>query len=239
MLKILIAVTMAAACVAGGEGAAVQAVAGPGGVTVTVRAEGQLAVSWTPDAAAAATQYHVLRSAGGGAFTFLDSVTGAPPATSYIDTGLAGGASYCYAIQSVYADGSASDPGGSTCAVATGGGAPAGPTITGTMMAGNNNNWTTAGFGTASTIRIATGSGFPFLTGLSGGVDGRTVTLVMASAGDPLTITRLDGSSQAANQLLLPLPVGAPYLQMTAVDQAITLAYDGVASKWRLVSKNF
>lgn len=103
-----------AGCMAGGEGAAVQEVAGPGGVAVTVRAAGQLAVSWSADAAA--VQYRVLRSAGGGGLTFLDSVGGGgAPATSYIDTGLAAGVQYCYALESAYPDGSTSAVGPSGC----------------------------------------------------------------------------------------------------------------------------
>lgn len=110
---VLIAVMMAG-CMPGGERSAVQAVAGPGGVTVTVRAAGQLAVSWSADTAA--VQYRVLRSTSGGAFMLLDSVAGSPPSTSYIDTALSGGVSYCYAIAAAYSDGSTSDPGAPVCA---------------------------------------------------------------------------------------------------------------------------
>lgn len=122
----VLAIGMAAvlsACAMDGDGVTMQAVAGPGGVTVTVRAEGQLAVNWTPDAAA--VKYYVFRSTGGvPAFiaSVLDSSGGAP-STSYIDTGLTGGTSYCYAIESGYADGSTSDHGAAGCATAAGDGA--------------------------------------------------------------------------------------------------------------------
>lgn len=124
MRKMFLIMMVAGGCVAASEGAAVQAVAGPGGVTVTARPDpSQLAVSWSADAAA--TQYRVLRSSGGAAFTFVASVSGAPPSTSYVDTGLSGGVSYCYALQSVYAGGAASDVGASACAPGSGGAAPA------------------------------------------------------------------------------------------------------------------
>lgn len=100
------------------ERGAEQAVAGPGGVTVTPRtAADQLAVSWTADPAA--SQYFVFRSQGG-ASTLVATIFGPAPSTSYVDTGLSGGTSYCYAIQSQYADGSTSDIGASACATASG-----------------------------------------------------------------------------------------------------------------------
>jgi hypothetical protein len=127
MRMILIAMAMAG-CMAGGERAAVQEVAGPSGVTVTVRAEGQLAVSWTADPAA--VKYYVYQAAGGGQLAFAASVIGSPPSTSYIATGLSGGVSYCYAIESVYADGSTSDIGAAGCGTATGGAMSTTSTIT-------------------------------------------------------------------------------------------------------------
>jgi hypothetical protein len=221
---------------------AVQEVTGPSGVTVTVRAEGQLAVNWTTDPLA--SQYRVFRSSAGGSFTLAASVfdsSGGAPSTSYVDTNLSRNILYCYAIESTYSNGTMSDIGAQGCGTTTAGGVtPAGTTINSPVMSpGNNNNWNPSGFSSASLVRVSTGSGFPFLTGLSGGVDGRRVTLALVSMGDPLTITRLDGSSQLPNQLVLPLPSGQVWMQLTAVDQSVTFEYDGIASKWRLVAKNF
>ena len=118
---ILIAVMMGGCVASGAEGAVVQAVAGPGGVTVTPRPEaGQLAVSWTADPAA--TQYRVMRSSGQ-AFALVATVfdsSGGTPTTSYIDTGLTPGAQYCYAIVSIYADASTSSLGTAGCSPAPG-----------------------------------------------------------------------------------------------------------------------
>lgn len=122
---LLIMVAMCAGCAGGDEDAAVQAVAGPGGVTVTPRAAGQLAVSWSADPAA--VKYYVFQGAGGGLPSFAASVLdsgGGPPSTSYIATGLSDGVRYCYAIESAYADGTMSDMGAAGCGTATGGGVP-------------------------------------------------------------------------------------------------------------------
>lgn len=118
---ILIAV-MCSACATGDEGATAQAVAGPGGVTASVRAAGQLAVNWSADPAA--VKYYVFQGAGGGLPSFVASVldsSGGPPSTSYIATGLSDGVRYCYAIESAYADGTMSDLGAPGCASASGG----------------------------------------------------------------------------------------------------------------------
>lgn len=100
------------------ERGAEQAVAGPGGVTVTPRtAADQLAVSWSADAAA--VKYFVFRSQGG-ASTLVATIFGPAPSTSYVDTGLSGGTSYCYAIQSSYPDGTASSLGAAGCGATSG-----------------------------------------------------------------------------------------------------------------------
>jgi len=92
-------------------------------VTVTQRATGDLALSWSEDASASA--YHVFQSAAGGAYvdvaTVFDS-SGGPPATSYIASGLTAGTVYCYAIQSSYASGAVSNPGAVACMASTGSG---------------------------------------------------------------------------------------------------------------------
>jgi hypothetical protein len=108
------------------------------------------------------------------------------------------------------------------------------------FVAGNNNNWTPPGIAWASLIRISTVNGSPFLTGMSGGVDGRRITLALVSMVDPLTITDSnDTSSQLPNRFVLPLPSGSSWIQLTAINQAVTFEYDSAISEWRLVSKNF
>lgn len=119
-LSMVVAVSAVGCLTGGGERAAIQAVAGPGGVTATVRAAGELAVNWTADPAA--TKYYVYQASGGNPLAYAASVIGAPPATSYVATGLIGGVVYCYAIESGYADGTMSGLGTTGCATATGSG---------------------------------------------------------------------------------------------------------------------
>lgn len=118
MRNFVLCVWLVVGCAAGGDSVAVQAVAGPGGVTVTERAAGELAVSWAADPAA--SQYRLWRSTGGTpslVATVFDSA-GGKPSTSYIDTGLASGILYCYSVQSLYPGPAASDIGAATCATA-------------------------------------------------------------------------------------------------------------------------
>lgn len=109
---------MAGCVAAGGERSTVQAVAGPS-VTVTPRAAGELAVSWTADATA--SRYQVFQSVAGGELTFLAAVfdsVGGPPPTSYIADSLIRGVRYCYAVLAVRPDGSMSELSAQRCAVA-------------------------------------------------------------------------------------------------------------------------
>lgn len=122
MRTMFLIAAMCAGCVASrsdGAGATVQAVAGPGGVTATVRGAGELAVNWSADPAA--SQYQVFQSVAGGPLAFAGSVFGGggTPSTSYIADALSGGVLYCYAIQSAYADGTMSAVGTSGCGTAT------------------------------------------------------------------------------------------------------------------------
>jgi hypothetical protein len=108
-----------------------------------------------------------------------------------------------------------------------------------TLSPGNNNDYNPPGFAVASVVKLKAGDGWPFLTGMSNCVPGRQVTLVLDSVTTPLTLTKLDGSSQPGDQLVLPLPSGAVTIQMTSVDQAVTFLCDGSIAKWRLISSNF
>lgn len=118
MNAVAIAAVVTGCTAASGERSTMQAVAGPS-VTVTARAEGELAVSWTPDAAA--SQYQVFQSVAGGELTFLAAVfdsAGGPPPTSYIADSLTRGVRYCYAVLAVRPDGSMSELSAQRCAVA-------------------------------------------------------------------------------------------------------------------------
>lgn len=161
-IMMAMAAVLAACETAGGDGAAVQAVAGPA-VTVTVRAEGQLAVSWSADPAA--VQYRVYQQAGGGAFAFLDSVGGSPPATSYVATGLSGESTYCYAVVSAFGDGGESAPSVPVCA------SPSGHIAAGTeirafapVLAQNEGAWSAP-----HVVTDATGRSLIATTSLTGG----------------------------------------------------------------------
>jgi hypothetical protein len=104
-----------AGCELASDGTTVQAVAGPGGVTVTVRDVGQLAVSWTADPLA--VRYRVFE--GGALVASVFDSQGGAPATSWIADGLDAG-EHCYTVSSGYADGSTSSPGAAACAIAAG-----------------------------------------------------------------------------------------------------------------------
>src|ERR1700755_2590209 len=64
---LILAAVSGVACAAGSDGTAVQAIAGPSSVTVTVRAPGELAVSWS--AVPTATAYQVFQAEGSGSPT--------------------------------------------------------------------------------------------------------------------------------------------------------------------------
>lgn len=202
-MMVLIAV-MCGACEVAASGTAVQAIAGPGGVTVTPRVDpGQLAVSWTADPAA--TSYQVFQSAGGGPLAFAASVfdsSGGVPPTSYIADGLSEG-SYCYSIRASYSDGSTSELGPQACATVIG------DASTGAPLRRRNvplnlswinpaNTWAATDVGvrstsTASTSQGATSIDVPFEVGdtivgaevwrFSDGSDGAKGALLAIAAG--------------------------------------------------------
>lgn len=227
-MMLLIAVAICGCEMAGGDGVAVQAVAGPGGVTVTAPVAGQLAVSWAPDAAA--FKYYVFQSTAGGAFAFAASVldpSAMPPApTTYTATGLTGGTRYCYAIEAAYPDGTMSEMGIAGCGTASGEG----------------------GGETPATITLAvplfgpgTSSVFPgrFLT--TSGALGQVVQLPSMPVGS--VITRLDArvrdSAIGPTTLILAIaeqadnsfvgPVGAPSSPSSGAGAFQTLTLSGQA----------
>ena len=99
--------------------------------------------------------------------------------------------------------------------------------ITPTALAANTDNWAPTGLATASVIRVSASGAFQ-LTGITGGVDGRVLTLLNVGAN---TITLMnDVTSTAANRFLLGANLSV------AANQSVTLLYDATASRWRMVA---
>jgi len=82
----------------------------------------------------------------------------------------------------------------------------------------------------------ATGNGIPYsdLTGMAGGVDGRVVVFICVGSNNILFEHQNSGST-AANRFILP---GATQMTLNQ-DQIAVFMYDGGASRWRVISKNF
>lgn len=195
-----------------------QEVAGPSGVTVTVRAVDQLAVSWT--AVPTANKYYVFQSSGGAPLTFaasiLDSSGGQPP-TSYIATGLAASVAYCFAVSATFPDGTESDLSAVACA-ASGGGGPALPPITITYPI------------PASSARVTTMSPAATLQGATGWLvigTGELIYPLPVQVGDTITGFRVFGNKQSSSATRLAATVmavqssnGVASGSMTASNQA-------------------
>lgn len=179
-----------AACGAEGDGATAQAIAGPGGVTVTVRAVDQLAVSWT--AVPTASKYYVYQGPDAQHLAYVASVTGAPPATSYIATGIASGLSYCFAISSGFGDGSESDLSEAMCSGGGGGGTPAAAThVPLTIFTSFGWTQTVVSFGSGPQAFIestAAGAAFVWLPATSG-ARLRSVTFAAEGANGQASLT--------------------------------------------------
>lgn len=111
MRTMILIAMMTAGCVTGGERAEGQAVTSPGPtVTVTPRSTGELAVSWTSLSVAS---YSVLRGVGGGAPAIVATV--GAPTTSYIDSDLVAGSTYCYQVVGVFEGGATTAPSAQAC----------------------------------------------------------------------------------------------------------------------------
>ena len=100
--------------------------------------------------------------------------------------------------------------------------------ITPTALGANTNDWAPAGLATTSVIRMAASAAFD-LTGLTGGADGRIITLMNIGT---FTITLKNSvTSAAANQFLLTADVPV------AANESVTLMYDTTASRWKQIAK--
>jgi hypothetical protein len=92
---------------------------------------------------------------------------------------------------------------------------------------GTTNN---VNLGAGSLVRL-TGASAQTITGISGGANGRILTIVNAGVATA-TISNNSGSSLAANRITTGTGADAPI----TVGSAITLIYDSTASLWRLTS---
>lgn len=215
---LLLAAVSSAACEVARDGTTMQAVAGPA-VTVTVRGEGQLAVSWTADAAA--SQYQVFQSAAGGALAVVasvfDSSGGAPP-TSYVADALTASVQYCYAVRAGYPDGTVSELATPRCETAAGAAADPPPATLrrrnvplAVQFANPTNAWTPTGSGLRSVSTgglnqgdSATTIDVPFEIGdtvvgaevwrFSDGTGGRKAALLVLAAGNDFIIAASEDS---------------------------------------------
>jgi hypothetical protein len=102
------------------------------------------------------------------------------------------------------------------------------------LSAGNNNNYNPAGLDSAIVLRLTPGVG-SLLTGIAApSVPGQTLVIFNLGT-DDLTVTHEDGSSSAANRILLPNATASVVVRDNG---SITLWYDGTSSRWRVQSQN-
>jgi hypothetical protein len=100
--------------------------------------------------------------------------------------------------------------------------------ISPTQLAANTDNWAPTGLATASRIRFTTDASRN-LTGLTGGVDGRILTLDNVGAFD-IVLKDEDGNSDAANRFALDVDI------TIRPDQVCVIIYDATTSRWRALS---
>jgi photosystem II stability/assembly factor-like uncharacterized protein len=103
--------------------------------------------------------------------------------------------------------------------------------ITPAQITANQNDYNPTGLATASVLRLSSDASRD-ITGLSGGADGRVMTIFNIGA-NPVVFKNQSTSSTTANRFAL----GA---DMTlAADQSITLMYDATSQRWRSASIPF
>lgn len=110
-----------------------------------------------------------------------------------------------------------------------------GTPITPTTITGTVNDYAPTSLSTATDLYIASSSGVPTITGLTGGVAGRRITIHNVDASNNLLIACNNASSAAANRITGVW--GTVSLQLTAGTNAnVTLEYNGTSSRWRVVA---
>ena len=105
--------------------------------------------------------------------------------------------------------------------------------ISPTAVAGANADYAPTGLATAAVIRQDV-SAVASLSGLTGGADGRIVTIynIATAAANLLTLKHQDAASTAANRFIAP--AGVDYV--IPVGGCVALRYDGTTSRWRVLS---
>ena len=114
---------------------------------------------------------------------------------------------------------------------------PEAPYLTGVIspasVSTQQNDWAPSGGDTASVWRIQS-SATVLITGISGGVAGRVLTLINIGA-NSFSLYPDHGSSIAANRFDLKVG-GYSAVAVLPADSALTLWYDGTSSRWRAMT---
>lgn len=103
-------------------------------------------------------------------------------------------------------------------------------TITGTV-----NDYAPTGLSGATTVLVASSSGIPTITGLSGGVDGRMIKIYNIDASNDLLIACNNAGSAAANRITGPW--GTVNLTLPAgTSSNVSLQWNSSSSRWQVTS---
>lgn len=94
-----------------------------------------------------------------------------------------------------------------------------------------NNNDLFVGDGDNTTVVLHVLDGFPILTGISHGYDGRLITIRTTYDSALIALTCYDGSSESDNQLVVDYSPGVAYRKLHP-EESIGLRYDAEVNKW-------
>lgn len=97
--------------------------------------------------------------------------------------------------------------------------------ITSASLGASQNDYAPTGLATASVIRLTTSTPIN-ITGLTGGADGRTLTLMNIGA-NTITLVNQSASSTAANRFLFGKNI------LLGADQTVSIIYDTTSQRWR------
>lgn len=109
--------------------------------------------------------------------------------------------------------------------------------LTGTVISpagitGTVNNWAPAGLSTATTILVTSSSSTVTLTGLTGGVTGRRLTLVWADPSQVIILRNLNAGSTLGNRIATGY--GTDVLMVGGLSNCLVLEY--YSNQWNVVS---
>jgi hypothetical protein len=96
-------------------------------------------------------------------------------------------------------------------------------------LTANQNDWNPTGLANANRIRISLAANYT-ITGLQGGVEGRTIIFQHVGATNRFVITSEDVLSSAPNRFLFAASV------TVFPNQCAAFTYDAVSARWRLTS---